>query len=687
MNDLVRCQAELREVLDRLSVWLADTASLDDPAPDPGAADDLAADVELVATLRTRAASSLINLALVGHFSSGKSFLLSGLQQRLDYTPVVNDLGDTADKYTGLLPSASEPTSACPATVIPVDRPSLAERGVLRVRFTDSDAWEEIGSEPIPAVVAAYCTEDPELIVEGRKRQHQHRTVAEVEILVHDVPLPAKLYDLPGAFSPNPVHDEILRAAIVEADCFLYVSQATTTLSNAELGLIKSLYDQHTYSGKKVIWVLTGIDRAGDLGRGDRPKWEHTAKHDDEYLRENFRRSTGEPDERFIGRGFIGVSPALQARGEWQIRNGEHARGNRLIAASRMNELRRLIGEVVEGTTGATHLAQVAGEALGVVAPHFRAVGDRLQTARTPLAKLQARKDELVPRLQALDLAIDSIREQLGKQLASRARAVKPAFAGLAPSLHEALDHVIRSTDLMNTKEANRVEVLKTQAIQDWVVRPGGPVDAWNREMSAFIDRTRLAVRTGLRDSYASGQFDLTQEKIDLNRLDIPSSPRYRAGAQDVVGRAAAVVGTVTPVGAGVAAALGIVTGPLLLIPAGVAVGAGLLYAALRHRRYRSSSMDLLHNEWIAELDGSATRYEDSFLAVVDITGTAVIDRAEAILRERSNELANEIVRIERSIDDPENLHRKDVVEVLEPHVARGSAIMTTLDRLSGLGR
>lgn len=683
MTDLVRQQTELREVLEQVFNWLAEAALLDDASPP----DSLEADADFVGTLRSRAASALINLALVGHFSSGKSFLLSGLQERLDYTPVVNDLGDTADKYVGLLPSASEPTSACPATVIPVDRPEVGDQGLLRVKFTDSDTWEEIGSTLIPAVVAAYCTDDPELIVEGRQRRHLHRTVAEVEILVDDVPLPAKLYDLPGAFSPNPVHDDILRSAIAEADCFLYVSQATNTLSDAELGLIKSLYDQHTYSGKQVIWVLTGIDRAGDLGRGDRPHWEHTVKRNNEYLAEHFRRSTGEPDHGFIGRGFIGVSPALHARGQWELQNGDQAKGTRLIAASRMNELRRVINDVIESTTGTTHLGQVAGEALSVIAPHFRAADDRLRTAKTPLEKLQARRDTLVPRLQDLELAIDSIREQLGKQLGSHARGVKPTFSGLAAHLHEALDGMILSANLANAKEANRIDVQKTQTIHDWVERPDGPVDTWNRAMAAFIDRTRLSVGAGLRNSYPVEQFDVVQGKIDLNRLSVPSSPRHKTGAQDIVERAAALIGTVTPVSAGVAAALGVVTGPLLLIPAGIAVGAGMAYAALRRIRLKSSSMDLLRTEWIRELDEAATQYAESFAAVIGTTGEAIIDRAEAILRERSNELANEIVHIERSIDDPENMHRKDLVDTLEPHVEQGRDLMITLDELSRLGR
>ncbi|MGW4528832.1 hypothetical protein [Amycolatopsis sp. NPDC004378] len=120
------------------------------------------------------------NLALAGHLSSGKSFQLGGMQQRLDYRPVRNDLGDVFDKYVGLLPSASAPTSACPATVIPDRGPRAGKRESLRVRFTDSDHWEDVGSALRP-IVAAYCTNDPELIhgdsEEATRCRHRSETV------------------------------------------------------------------------------------------------------------------------------------------------------------------------------------------------------------------------------------------------------------------------------------------------------------------------------------------------------------------------------------------------------------------------------------------------------------------------------------------------------------------------------
>ncbi|SHM25774.1 P-loop NTPase family protein [Actinacidiphila paucisporea] len=77
--------------------------------------------------LRTRALSTLLNVSLLGRQSSGKSFLISGLQGGLEYLQVSDGDGGYADKYLGILPSSPTPTTACPSTVVPVHR--RARRG------------------------------------------------------------------------------------------------------------------------------------------------------------------------------------------------------------------------------------------------------------------------------------------------------------------------------------------------------------------------------------------------------------------------------------------------------------------------------------------------------------------------------------------------------------------------------
>lgn len=96
--------------------------------------------VQTIRKLRIRATSSMINVAFLGSFSSGKCFLVGGLQGKLEYAPITDDNGMVSDHYIGLLHSASKATTACPATVVPVDDSAEIDasgRGFLRVKFAD----------------------------------------------------------------------------------------------------------------------------------------------------------------------------------------------------------------------------------------------------------------------------------------------------------------------------------------------------------------------------------------------------------------------------------------------------------------------------------------------------------------------------------------------------------------------
>jgi hypothetical protein len=70
--------------------------------------------------LRTRAATTLINIAMFGAFSSGKSSLVSGLQGKLEVIESVDRDGAPAEEFVGILPAAPEPANACPAWVVPI---------------------------------------------------------------------------------------------------------------------------------------------------------------------------------------------------------------------------------------------------------------------------------------------------------------------------------------------------------------------------------------------------------------------------------------------------------------------------------------------------------------------------------------------------------------------------------------
>ncbi len=686
MVDVADLRGELQDVLARAERWLDGIPSLrltGQLGQLPGTDED----VQTVRGLRTRAASALINVAMLGGYSSGKSFLVSGLQRKLEYEQIPNDDGLVDDQYIGILPAASKATTACPASVVPVDASEgldASDRGFLRVRFTDADVWEDIGPSPIPLVVAAYATQDPGLIAHGRPKQHRNRTVAEIEILLSDAPLPAKLYDLPGFGSPHPMHDQIMRESMADADCFIYVTQATHTLSDHELDLIREVHKLYTNSEKRVVWVVTGIDRARERDPlENRLTWETTIDRNNAYLNEHFTLPDDQPDSAFIGQGFIGVSPAFEARGPWLSAQGDKAGGNRAIAASRMKALRNALDELISTETGPRHIAKIAAEAHGLVAPRHRVFTEIRDTARLPLEQLSMERENLETRRASLQAAIETTRSHLESVLEARVRAVDQTFEGLAAYLHAAFDGQIRSTDLMRAKEANRIEDHRDQLLHEWAQRPGGPAAESANGFTAFTASALTAVRTRLRDSDPLGDLGIVAKQVDLDQLTVLPSKRYRAAQQDLVPQVAALAGAMSPLTAGLIAALTTVGGPVLWVPAGVAAGAGLLYAAVKHQKGRTTSLDLLREEWISDLDRAATEYRQAFTTAMAANGVTVIERTKEILIDRLVELSHKIVLINERLEDPDNIGRQQSIERLTPYCQEGEKIVSDLKRLA----
>jgi hypothetical protein len=320
-------QLVLQGALLGLSEWLKRIAAYDqwDRATSPFDSHNLITDIQKVLILRNRAASSLLKVAFTGEMSSGKSFLISALHQQLKYSLVLDDKNRPAEKYSGLLPSFTEPTSACPVTVQPVSAEDETIPPVtLNIKFADSLEWEWIADNPDPRVVTAYLT-DIEARVRERRDDHRGRVVAEAQLLVPAVDMPAILYDLPGLNAPEKRHDMTARKGWHEADCFVYVTPATHTLMDTGLELVTELYNHYkTSSGrKKVLWVVTAIDTAMDITDDQLPRWRSTVRRNTEYLRE-FIASTGSADPDFVGPGFIGVSqpwkPALSSVGKQTLR-------------------------------------------------------------------------------------------------------------------------------------------------------------------------------------------------------------------------------------------------------------------------------------------------------------------------------------------------------------------------------
>jgi Dynamin family len=642
--------------------------------------EDLDKDLRDLGHLRTRASSSLLTLAFLGEFSSGKSFLVSGLQKHL-HLERLRVKGNLVDKYVGLLPASPKPTSSCPARVIPISAaPDASSAPSLRVKFTDAEGWEDKGIADTPHKVAAYATELPELML-NRLPADRQRQVAEIEILVPDYVLPAQLYDLPGINSPNRVHDAIVTERMRDADCFVYVARATDTLSESALELIRFLYQHHKTSGKRVIWVVTAIDLASDLGMDDEPKWKTAAEQNTLYLRESFKTDDDQPDLDFIGQGFIAVSPTLEARSSY-LNHRDADLAAELSAESRMNELRRLLTQIIEVDTGRKHADVVAGEAQVIVQRHRAALLGALATERIPVDRIKDELDHIRDRVRVLDAEIGPLRSRLSEDLRHSINEALSAFdaAGLSRQLHTALDEEIGSANLRREQVMNRIEVRKTQVVKEWISARGGLQQSWDAAFEEFKENTLSSLREligGL--SLPGGVWE--SEALSMDRLSLPKPEQTNAEAEDLVQKATGIAGTIVPlVGVGAAAALGATAG-LAFVPIGAAITLAGLYALMRDRKRKISVLEVMRKVEIDNLNSVPGESKEWFVLSASVAGQMIIARADEILDDHRRQLNASLRRLQRRLAEPETMERREFVEKLEAICSAGAAVETALAR------
>lgn len=224
-----------------------------------------------------------------------------------------------------------------------------------------------------------------------------------------------------------------------------------------------------------------------------------------------------------------------------------------------------------------------------MVEPRVRMLREVLDAERVPVERLAAERDRLDGRFDELKESVDTVRGQLEKSLERRLRIIERCHRQLAPHLHGVLDERIKAADPRKARQENRLEVLKTQAIHEWLGGPDGADTRWRTELDAFTTEVLIALRGALTAADTVDGLSATSG-IDLDQL-ITAKPRARrTSTQSVMQRLSALVGTGSSAASAGGVAAGALTGPALWASMGVAAGAAVAYAGFRMRTRKVTS-------------------------------------------------------------------------------------------------
>ncbi|SFE74078.1 hypothetical protein SAMN05216251_10522 [Actinacidiphila alni] len=679
MRSIDEMRDELSGVLGLAETWVGGLRALGERAL-PAA--EIEAEVRRLRGLRTRSLSGRLNVGLVGRQSAGKSFLISGLQGGLTYSLTTDEDGDLQDSYDGVLPIGVNATTACPTTVVPVeaDGPNDASgRGFLRVQFADSpwnSPWTDVGPNPSAEVMAAYGAVDGDQ--SKRLPEHRGRVVLQIELLLSRYRLPAKLYDLPGAGGADEELDVVMKEAWDHADCFIYVSHATAGPDAHDLDLMRDLYAYHLRTGRQVLWVLTGIDRAEQAEDG-RKAWKIVKEKSDEYLRDRFGNSS-DAVHRFIGEGFLPVSPALEAKAVHADAVGADSGtgGNAVGRNSRMDELRRRLTDVIEGGAGQRHLADVAEEAMRLVRRLRRPIADTLATHRVSVADLDRQQHIVSERLDRVKRETDKVLSELRNESEGALRTVRRSFGGLAAALHAGLDDLIDSGDL-KAEHVSEINVRQVEIFSEWIAAAGGPDQTWQRQLAGLNDRAATGLRlirgTDTRESQL-----VAWEAFDGRAVLLSNDGRQPMSAYGVVKTAATTMGVVSPVVGGVAMGLAGLSLAAVAFPVAATVAAAIAMAKITDVvKERESALQKARTYRKQLIDGQADRIRDSLVAAAKEQADTLIDAVEAHLVRYRHRLERTLAQIADRVAAPDSVASRETVLRLGPVEERASEIIASL--------
>jgi hypothetical protein len=696
----------LRRILAESGAWLESIRG--SVLPDAGATFDyerLDEDIGRIIDLHNRATSSMLTVAFTGEMSSGKSFLVNALHGQLRYEVVLNEQNLPTDKFVGLLPSYTEQTSSCPVSVEPVVAQAESTPPItLKVRFADSEEWTWIADDPSARTVAAYLTDLPDR-VGYRHEHHAGKLVAEAQLLVPAADLPAVLYDLPGLNAPGRHSDLATRKAWNRADCLVYVTSATHTLLDTELELIAELYKHYQANGgrKRMIWVVTAIDTAMDLSDDNVARWKRTVRRNTQYIRD-FIRSTGDDNPDFVGIGFLGVSPALEARSRFRGARTAHGSAETDAANSRMDELRSTLHEVIDAGAGAQHLSAVASAALKVIRPTERILGDVLASVRTPHDLLQSEITSLERLIQQRATMPQELRREFGGRLTSdidRLIATFRARHGLARHLHEQLDSHIAEADLLSPRVAGELDIRTANAVRKWIWAEDGPYAQWTTIVERLADNLRarnheLALQSAENpfsyavldpDTYESaprtrvstGHAELTDKAAAVMTAVFPiaGAATATAGTLTATGVAGQVAGAATIAGMAATTALG-----LALAPIGVTMAVTGFYVWRRRTQQRRTSREAMRAEFIEYLDIEARDAAAWFQENTQSIGTALIEQAAERIDAKINELRLMVARRRERLNAPAVRAERQYIDTLVRMCQQGDHLVTSLEQV-----
>jgi GTP-binding protein EngB required for normal cell division len=555
------------------------SAALDDLARWHGAHDDLA---ELRSTAE-RLRTGRFVLAVVGEFSSGKSFLLNALLGKIAY----EERAGTA-RIAGLLATDINPSTAT------ITELSYAPEETATAHYP-SGRTERI---PIDRLSRFVAVGDEAKLHDATGEENDAPSLVRVGVDSPFLKNGFVVADTPGLASINPAHRRATLSYLPGADAVLYLIDTQQPFTDGDasfLGIIRRYIES-------IFVVQTKIDlwRMADAGR---EAWQAAAA-----------RIVAQTAVHAPGTPVFPLSAREYAEG---LLTGNAA----LVEQSRFTQFFSALDASLVATTGRSRLRRAAAEARRIATRAADTLAlDAAALASDPAA-LAAERAALEPLLAVVDVHAAAGRAALQQSGAALGDDVRARGRSMREALHRALSRAFDTADIARLRDRAKLHILVDETLASAMGRfAGDAADAVAKRLRA--DAKEAVTRFAAGDA-ESGSLQPILAAVAAERLPVTEDAARAFGADAASGAWSVDLET----GMRGTIVLGALGGPSVSLVSAIAAR----FAARPPGGYMKRELIAdLGSELYAAFDAEVARFVDDIVERVERIGTGLGERVAA---------------------------------------------------------
>ena len=413
-----------------------------------------------VAGVRARLERSKFILAVVGEFSSGKSFLLNALLGKFRY-----EEGPAGPRLVGLLAVDINPSTA---TITELEAGKADEATAI---FEDGRR-ERIPLDRLNRFIAV-GTDSPGALHDATKEERDAPTRVIVKTNSPFLERGFVVADTPGLASINPAHRRATLQFLPTADAVLYLidTQQPFTEGDASfLGIIR----QHIDS---IFIVQTKIDLWQQPQSDGRAAWEHA-----------YERIAGLAAVHAPGTYVYALSAREYVDG---VLEGDSAK----VEASRFPKFLNALDAQLIRRTGRARLARARDRVAATIDDENAQIERDVAMLVLDREALDARRAQVLPALQSLDERARAQREALLAEGLTTRAAMSDRGSELSADLERSLTQAFDTADISRLRDRERLHIIVDRVVAQVAQEfAGQAASAVSGELDAAIARAEAIV-------------------------------------------------------------------------------------------------------------------------------------------------------------------------------------------------